>query len=91
MQPLLDTAFDAKSSKGNELVSLAGLTILHHSPESVKPGRLRLVHVKVLGRSHPEADVAFKVAWFVVLTLLAGSVLREVFGCSHDKLELVER
>lgn len=45
----------------------------------------------MLGHPHAEADVALKVARLVVLALLAGPVLREVLGCPHDELELVQR
>lgn len=48
-----------------------------------------LQHVKVLGRSHAEADVALKVARLVVVPLFAGAVLRKVFGGPHDELGLV--
>lgn len=47
---------------------------------------LGLQHVKMLWRSHTEANVALKVSGLVVMPLLARAMLGEVFRRSHDKL-----
>lgn len=47
---------------------------------------LGLQHVKMLRRSHTEANVALKVSRLVVMPLLARAMLGEVFCRSHDKL-----
>lgn len=90
MKPALDAALDAEPPHWDETVARARLTLRNHPPEHVDVGGLRLRHVKVLRPPYAEADVALVVARLVVLALLAGSVLREVLGRSHDELELVQ-
>ncbi|KAJ2975175.1 hypothetical protein NQ176_g5661 [Zarea fungicola] len=43
----------------------------------------------MLGRAHTEADIALEVSWFIVVALFTRTVLRKVFGGTHDKLSLV--
>lgn len=87
MDARVHTARDTEPSKHNEPIRpRVRLSVTDDLAVDIDVDGLGLQHVKMLGRSHTEANVALKVARLVVMSLLARAMLGEVFRRSHDEL-----
>lgn len=92
MQARADTTFHTEATERDQSVRPGGrLPIHNNTAPRVDVGELRLQSIETVGRAYTEAYVALEVTGMVLGGLLAGPVLREIFGCVHDKLELVRR
>lgn len=67
-----------------------GLSVANDTAVVVDMGELGLENVEAVRGSDTETNVAFEVARMVLLSFFTRPMLREVLGCSHDELELVE-
>ena len=90
MQALADAALDTEAPERDLPVDASNwVSVSKEATVAIEIGILRLQHIKVVGRPNTEANVALKVARFIVAILLAGFVLRKLVDSPHDKLNLV--